>query len=189
MWAIRRARETLDALHRARQNGQRPHGVVLLEPMPGNARWIEREARWGFLPIELPLAEGYELRGLWGITVFLAGSARTSPWVLEIGPRIRAVHPVALYIRWPSRRPGLLFETEPVPLERPPAEVNAPEPPPLPRGDTRSVAQIAEQIDDREWRAQWKALDGGPAYESLGDRWKRVVGDTDDEKPWWEIAE
>lgn len=126
-WQVRRARETLDALHRARQSGRRVPAATLLEPGPGNAQRIERETRYGFLPIELPIvADAYELRGLWGITVVLAARARSTEWLLEFAPRIARVQPAALYHTWPGVHRGT-YELAVVPLAAP-REVE-PEPP------------------------------------------------------------
>jgi hypothetical protein len=160
--AIFRAREVFDALHKARQAGRTVEALFLLEPMPRNAARLHNLAACGLLALETPLGGGYDLRGLYGLHVWLWSVGPKSTWTPEILPAVRQARPASLRLTYH----GIAWEV--IPLEAP-VETEQTVPSAPPPSDFRT--------------------DVNPHIQDLYARLGRGETTTSDTRPWWEEPE
>lgn len=98
----RDARIWLDALDelRARGAGRPPGGVWIIEPVGNWHRRASYGCARGLLVIALPEAKGYNLRGLYGLTVaaFPNHDLDSAAWSAEMIPALAAASPYMLLL-------------------------------------------------------------------------------------------
>lgn len=87
-------------LERLRVAGNRPAGVWLLEPMPGNHDRIDAGFDSGFFAMELPRGEYPSLSPLTGLQVWLYAKNQRTEWVQWAGPLVMQAEPDGLYVTW-----------------------------------------------------------------------------------------
>jgi len=147
--------------------------VWLLEPMPKNFNRVRSLDACGLLAVELPEDSGYDLRGLYGLPVWLWASGPASSWLGSIGGLVRQARPRLMRVTYP----GIGWQD--VPLAATAEDQDRVPPPEQPREPTRTFASPAEiyrEIDDKRWR-QMLAEDARVAAAARAQP---------AEKPWWE---